>query len=83
MIHYLFNNIFLESPLKDQNKDNYVFPIHSDNEHLLLYVLDIYDKAQSLFSVSKTNAQEYLDIVNYIEINLSKPEVMCKYSLNI
>jgi hypothetical protein len=79
MIHYLFNNIFLESPLKDQNKDNYVFPINSENEHLLLYVLDIYDKAQSLFSVSKTNAQEYLDIVNYIEINLSKPEVMCKY----
>ncbi len=65
--------------MKDQSKDNYVFPIHSDNEHLLLYVLDIYDKAQSLFSVSKTNAHEYLDIVNYIEINLSKPEVMCKY----
>jgi hypothetical protein len=78
MIHYLFNNIFLESPLKDQNKDNFVFPINPENEHLLLYVLDIYDKAQSLFSVAKTNSQEYLDIVNYIEINLSKPEVMRK-----
>ncbi len=76
MIHYLFNNIFLESPLKDQNKENFVFPINPENEHLLLYVLDLYDKAQSLFSVSKTNAQEYLDIVNYIEINLCKPDVM-------
>jgi hypothetical protein len=76
MIHFLFNNIFLESPIKEQNQENFVFPINSENEHLLLYVLDIYDKAQSLFSVSKTNAHEYLDIVNYIEINLSKPDIM-------
>lgn len=78
MIHYLFNNIFLESPLSDGIKDNFVFPINTDNEHLLLYLLDIYDKAQSMFSVSKVNSQEFLDIVNYVELNLSKPEVMRK-----
>ena len=78
MIHYLFNNIFLENPTKTPNKENYVFPINPENEHLLLFVIDIYDKAQSLFSVSKTNSQEFLDVVNYIEINMSKPEVMRK-----
>lgn len=50
MIHYLFNNIFLESPCKEQNKDNYVFPINTENEHLLLYVIDIYEKVISLFN---------------------------------
>jgi hypothetical protein len=78
MIHYLFNNIFLENvSQKAQAKDGYVFPINTENEYLLLYAIDIYDKAQSLFSVSKPNSQEFLDIVNYIEINLSKPDVMC------
>jgi hypothetical protein len=34
-----------------------------------------------MFSVSKTNTQEFLDIVNYIEINLHKQEIMRKIFL--
>ena len=29
-----------------------------------------------MFGVSKNGSTEYLDIVNYIELNLSKPEVL-------
>ena len=54
------------------------YPINNDNEHLLLYALDIYEKAQSIFAVSKSNVQEYVDVVNYIELNLTKSEIMCK-----
>lgn len=80
MIHLLFNNIFIESPNNQSslNKENLAYPISTENEHLLLYLLDIYDKSQELFAVSKTNSQEYVDVVNYIELNLNKPEVMCK-----
>jgi hypothetical protein len=81
MIHYLFNNIFIESPNQSVKggKDNLAYPINSDNDQMLLYLLDVYDKAQQMFSVSKTSNQEYLDIANYIELNLNRPEVMCKY----
>ena len=38
--------------------------------------MDLYDKAQQMFGVSKNGNTEYLDIVNYIELNLTKPEVL-------
>ena len=38
--------------------------------------LDLYDKAQQMFGVNKNGTTEYLDIVNYIELNLSKPEIL-------
>ena len=38
--------------------------------------MDLYDKAQQMFGVNKGGNTEYLDIVNYIELNLSKPEVL-------
>ena len=77
MIHMLFNNVFVESP-NDGNslKENLNFPINQENDHVLLFMLDLYDKAQQMFGVSKNGSIEYLDIVNYIELNLSKPEVL-------
>ena len=77
MIHMLFNNVFIESP-NDGNslKENLNFPINQENDHVLLFMLDLYDKAQQMFGVSKNGSTEYLDIVNYIELNLSKPEVL-------
>ena len=77
MIHMLFNNVFIESP-NDGNslKENLNFPINQDNDHVLLFLLDLYDKAQQMFGVTKNGQTEYLDIVNYIELNLSKPEVL-------
>ena len=77
MIHMLFNNVFIESP-NDGNslKENLNFPINQENDHVLLFMLDLYDKAQQMFGVSKNGSIEYLDIVNYIELNLSKPEVL-------
>ena len=90
MIHCLFNNIFMESNnnvnnsiLREQVNENkgFMFPITGDNEHILLYLIELYEKSQSLFSVNKTSTSEYVDIVNYIEINLNKPDVMCKLFL--
>lgn len=77
MIHMLFNNVFIESP-NDGNslKENLNYPINQDNDHVLLFLLDLYDKAQQMFGVSKNGQTEYLDVVNYIELNLSKPEVL-------
>ena len=77
MIHMLFNNVFIESP-NDGNslKENLNFPINQENDHVLLFMLDLYDKAQQMFGVTKNGNIEYLDIVNYIELNLSKPEVL-------
>lgn len=78
----LFNNVFVESPNQGNSlKDNFNYPINQDNDHVLLYLLDLYDKAQQMFSVTKMNNSEYLDIVNYIEINLIKPEVMRKSTI--
>lgn len=75
----LFNNVFVESPNQGNSlKDNFNYPINQENDHVLLYLLDLYDKAQQMFSVNKLNNSEYLDIVNYIELNLIKPEVMRK-----
>lgn len=83
MLHYLFNNIFIENPNnKSQNlqvKDNLNFPINEENDLVLFSMLDVYDKAQQMFSVGGKSYQDYADIVNYIEINLVKPEIMCKY----
>ena len=77
MIHMLFNNVFIESPNEGNSlKENLNFPINQDNDHVLLFLLDLYDKAQQMFGVSKNGQTEYLDIVNYIELNLSKPEVL-------
>ena len=77
MIHMLFNNVFIESPNEGNFlKENLNFPINQDNDHVLLFMLDLYDKAQQMFGVSKNGNTEYLDIVNYIELNLSKPEVL-------
>lgn len=77
MIHMLFNNVFIESPNEGNSlKDNVNFPINQENEHALLFMLDLYDKAQQMFGVNKNGTTEYLDIVNYIELNLSKPEIL-------
>ena len=53
-----------------------IFPITEENENVLLYVLDIYDKTQQIFSVNKENSTEYLDIVNYIELNFTKQDIL-------
>lgn len=77
MLHMLFNNVFVESPNQGNSfKDNFNYPINQDNDHVLLYLLDLYDKAQQMFAVNRMGVSEYLDIVNYIELNLTKPEVM-------
>ena len=77
MIHMLFNNVFIESPNEGNSlKENLNFPINQENDHVLLFMLDLYDKAQQMFGVSKNGSTEYLDIVNYIELNLSKPVVL-------
>ena len=76
MLHMLFNNVFIESPNDNSLKENLNFPINQENDHVLLFMLDLYDKAQQMFGVSKNGNTEYLDIVNYIELNLSKPEVL-------
>ena len=77
MLHMLFNNVFIESPNEGNSlKENLNFPINQENDHVLLFMLDLYDKAQQMFGVSKNGNTEYLDIVNYIELNLSKPEVL-------
>ena len=77
MIHMLFNNVFIESPNQGNSlKDNFNYPINQENDHVLLYLLDLYDKAQQMFAVNKVGGSEFLDIVNYIELNLNKPEVM-------
>ena len=77
MLHMLFNNVFIESPNEGNSlKENLNFPINKENDHVLLFMLDLYDKAQQMFGVSKNGNTEYLDIVNYIELNLSKPEVL-------
>ena len=77
MIHMLFNNVFIESQNEGNSlKENLNFPINQENDHVLLFMLDLYDKAQQMFGVSKNGSIEYLDIVNYIELNLSKPEVL-------
>jgi hypothetical protein len=78
MIHVLFNNVFVEKQMNIEKDKDLAYPINSDNEHVLLYALDVYDKAQSIFSINKPNSQEYLDVVNYIELNLTKPDVLCK-----
>ena len=57
-------------------KDNLNFPINQDNDHSLLFLLDLYDKAQQMLGVTKNEQTEYLDIVKYIELNLSRPEVL-------
>jgi hypothetical protein len=53
MIHFLFNNIFLEGQNKDittqESNNQYTFPINADNEHVLLFLLDIYDKVIFIF----------------------------------
>jgi hypothetical protein len=77
MIHMLFNNIFVESPNQGNSmKDSYCYPINQENEHVLLFLIDLYDKAQQMFAVNRNGGNEYLDVVNYIELNLIKPEVM-------
>lgn len=81
MIHYLFNNIFVEkyqnNNSKYQNlqvKDTFKFPINEENDLALLSILDILDKAQQILMIGDKNNSEYIDIVKYIEINLLNPE---------
>ncbi|MCQ2819297.1 MAG: hypothetical protein MJ252_18695 [archaeon] len=76
MMHVLFNNVFVESNQSNTNKDAYNYPINNDNDHSLLFMLDLYDKAQQMFAVTNAGNTEYLDLVNYIELNLSNPEVL-------
>ena len=68
MIHMLFNNVFVEGA-QEGNKESFNYPINSDNDQALLFMLDIYNKAQTLFAVNVGNNEEYLDTVNYIELN--------------
>ena len=78
MIHYLFNNIFLENSnntSQNNNQENFKFLIDEENDLVLLSILDIYDKSQKLFSLGGKN-QDYADIVNYIEINLIKSNIL-------
>lgn len=53
MIHCLFNNIFMESNnnlnnsiIREQasDKKGFLFPISGDNEHIILYLIDLYNK---------------------------------------
>ena len=63
MIHCLFNNIFMESNnnlnnsiIRDKASDNkgFLFPISGDNEHIILYLIDLYHKVNIFFNkVSK------------------------------
>ena len=77
MIHMLFNNVFIESPNEGNSlKENFNFPINPENDHVLLFMLDLYDKAQQMFGVIRNGKTEFLDVVNYIELNLNKPEVL-------
>ena len=92
MIHFLFNNLFMEdgnakavnnSYNVKNNKENIVFPITEDNENVLLYLLDLYEKSQQIFSVNKSSSTEYLDIVNYIELNFAKQDILCNLFFKI
>ena len=78
MLHMLFNNVFVEAPNDGNNslQENLNYPINQENDHVLLFLMDLYDKAQQMFGVNKNGNVEYLDIVNYIELNLTKPEVL-------
>ena len=78
MLHMLFNNVFVEAPNDGNNslQNNLNYPINQENDHVLLFLMDLYDKAQQMFGVNKNGNTEYLDIVNYIELNLTKPEVL-------
>lgn len=80
MIHYLFNNIFVEnSHNKSQNlsiKENISFPVNDTNETVLFSLIDTFEKAQNMFLVNSKTGSEYADLVNYIEFNVVKPDVM-------
>ena len=81
MMHFLFSNIYAETEFKskiseDKLNEKLNFPINNENRKILLHALDYYDKAQSIFSVNKSRSQEYLDSINYIELNLVKSDIM-------
>jgi len=51
MIHYLFNNIFIENQeenIKKNASSTFSYPINADNDYILLYLLDLYDKVFTL-----------------------------------
>ena len=54
MLHMLFNNVFVEAPNDENNslQDNLNYPINQENDHVLLFLMDLYDKAQQMFGVS-------------------------------
>ena len=59
MLHMLFNNVFVESPNQGNSfKDSLNYPINQDNDHVLLYMLDLYDKAQQMFAVNRMGVSE-------------------------
>ena len=80
MLHYLFNNIFVENPNnKSQNvsvKDTLAFPINEENDLVLFSIIDMFEKAQQMFLIGGKSGNDYADLANYIEINLIKPDVM-------
>ena len=60
MIHCLFNNIFMESNnnlnnslIREQASDNkgFMFPISGENEHLILYLIDLYQKVNKIINL--------------------------------
>ena len=48
----------------------------NDKEATLLNLIDIYDKAQDMFLINARGNSEFLDIVNYVEVNMSMRNVM-------
>lgn len=80
MIHLCFNNLFIEDHQKPNVsiKENFNFPFASENDLAALSVLDLFEKAQHIFTVSKQQLVENVDMVNYIEINMRKPELTRK-----
>jgi len=76
MIHCLFNNIFMESNnninnslIREQASDNnkgFLFPISGDNEHILLYLIDLYEKVIIIYLNSHNN---YFLLTKFLLLN--------------
>lgn len=45
------NNSILREQASDNNK-GFLFPISGDNEHILLYLIDLYEKVKFLFIIN-------------------------------
>ena len=43
------NNSILREQASDNNNKGFLFPISGDNEHILLYLIDLYEKVKLIF----------------------------------